>query len=192
VLMDVQMPEMDGFQATAAIRAREKTAGGHIPIIALTAHALKGYRERCLEAGMDGYLSKPIRSEELIELIESLAARAGAGRPRRPEKVRGNGRGAHSRELGSLFVADAARLRDEIRDAITRRDGPALQAAAHTLRGSAGYFAAHHTTELAARLEQLGRANDFNADTTRIHQELTEELDRLARTLTATPESQPL
>jgi CheY-like chemotaxis protein len=72
VLMDVQMPEMDGLEATAAIREREKRTGTHLPIIAMTAAAMKGDRERCLEAGMDGYISKPIRAEELFEVIESL------------------------------------------------------------------------------------------------------------------------
>jgi two-component system, sensor histidine kinase and response regulator len=73
VLMDVQMPEMDGFEATAAIRAKERSAGGHIPIIAMTAHALVGDEARCLAAGMDGYISKPIRTSELFTTIESLA-----------------------------------------------------------------------------------------------------------------------
>lgn len=70
VLMDVQMPEMDGFEATAEIRLREKLTGGHVPIIAITAHALQGYEARCIAAGMDGYISKPIRIRDLIALVE--------------------------------------------------------------------------------------------------------------------------
>ena len=75
VLMDVQMPEMDGFQATAAIREKEKTTGIHLPVVALTAHAMKGDRDKCLAAGMDGYLTKPIMPRELDDLLESYLVR---------------------------------------------------------------------------------------------------------------------
>ena len=74
VLMDVQMPEMDGFEATGVIREREQTTGGHVPIIAMTAHAMKGDEEQCLRAGMDGYVTKPVRQEELFRTIDRMLA----------------------------------------------------------------------------------------------------------------------
>lgn len=78
VLMDVQMPEMDGFEATAAIRDRERSLGRHTPIIAMTAHAMKGDRERCLDAGMDGYIAKPIRQQEVVAVLrQSLVGETG-------------------------------------------------------------------------------------------------------------------
>jgi CheY-like chemotaxis protein len=75
--MDVQMPEMNGFEATAAIRERERATGGYIHIIAMTAYAMKGDRERCLEAGMDSYISKPVASEELSRVIEEFSPTGG-------------------------------------------------------------------------------------------------------------------
>jgi CheY-like chemotaxis protein len=74
VFMDVQMPEMDGLEATSTIRAREKTRGTHVPIIAMTAHAMTGDREHCIAAGMDGYVTKPISSAKLLEAIEAVFA----------------------------------------------------------------------------------------------------------------------
>ena len=85
VLMDVQMPEMDGFEATAAIREMEKHTGAHTPVIAMTAHALGGYEERCLAAGMDGYVTKPIRREQLLQTLAEFQ-----GEPE-PSAVAGSG-----------------------------------------------------------------------------------------------------
>ncbi|HYN20375.1 MAG TPA: response regulator [Thermoanaerobaculia bacterium] len=178
VLMDVQMPEMNGFQATAAIRAREGSTGARIPIIALTAHAFKEDRERCLAAGMDAYLAKPLRFDELVELVENAPSVRGSPAP--PSARHGDG---VSKELTALFVEDAARIGGEIRDAVARGDGPALQGAAHRLRGTAGYFGADRTLELTARLEQFGRAADFTAETMRLSQMLSDEIARLEREL---------
>jgi two-component system, sensor histidine kinase and response regulator len=72
ILMDVQMPDMDGFEATGHIRAREQSSGAHLPIIAMTAHAMKGDEERCLAAGMDGYTSKPVQVEALFATIDRI------------------------------------------------------------------------------------------------------------------------
>ena len=75
ILMDVQMPKMGGFETTASIREKEKKTGSHIPIIAMTAHAMKGDRERCLEAGMDDYIAKPLKAEELIKTIDRVISK---------------------------------------------------------------------------------------------------------------------
>jgi DNA-binding response OmpR family regulator len=87
VLMDLQMPEMDDFEATAEIRRRERENGGHLPIVALTAHAMKGHREKCIAAGMDGYLKKPIRPQELDAVLNQYLARS----PPRSRRFRDGG-----------------------------------------------------------------------------------------------------
>jgi CheY-like chemotaxis protein/HPt (histidine-containing phosphotransfer) domain-containing protein len=184
VLMDLQMPEMNGLQATAEIREREKLTGAHIPILALTAHSGREDRERCAAAGMDGYLSKPIDFPQLIEWVENATA---AGQPFQPAKTVVDG-GILRSELNALFVADAAQIGAEILAACARRDAAALQASAHRLRGTAGYFAAQRTLELTARLEELGRAGEFTPDTEKTCDELAEELARLQRALAGSTE----
>jgi len=84
ILMDAQMPQMDGFEATAAIRRLERATRAHIPIIAMTAHAMVGDRKRCLEAGMDGYIAKPVHAHELFETIETVLAHAKQGAAEQP------------------------------------------------------------------------------------------------------------
>ncbi|MDE3153756.1 MAG: response regulator [Acidobacteriota bacterium] len=176
VLMDLQMPEMSGLEATAAIRARERETGGHVPIVALTAHAMKGDRERCLAAGMDEYLSKPIMPEQLMATIQRVAARGTpeAGPARAEPTATGTEVFALAEvlhrvrddrvmlgQLVSIFEEDAPGLLAGIHHAVEAGDAAALTTAAHTLKGSCGLLAAHAAQEAARRLEDLGRAGDL-------------------------------
>jgi two-component system sensor histidine kinase/response regulator len=81
VLMDLEMPEMDGLEAAAMIRRREAVRGGHVPIVAMTAHAIKGFRSRCLEAGMDDYITKPIKPAEMFKAVESASTESPRAQP---------------------------------------------------------------------------------------------------------------
>ncbi|HJQ27057.1 MAG TPA: response regulator [Blastocatellia bacterium] len=195
VLMDVQMPEMNGFEATALIRERERAAGGHTPIIALTASALKGDRERCLEAGMDDYLSKPIRKEELFQVIERFtpdSATTGAGlpdavRPQRPidlstflESLDGDDELAA--QLAETFLASSSKYVDEIQEAIAHQDGARLERAAHGLKGSVANFYDETSFRAAQCLEGMGSRRDFTG-TAESLAELTHELGHLRSAL---------
>ena len=170
-LMDVQMPEMDGLEATAAIRIHERQTGHHMPIVAMTAHALKGDRERCLEAGMDEYISKPIHVRQLLETIErAVGGSAAPGTPAESEGMDWNtvlkaARG--DRELLDTIVTAALdelpRLLAAIREATAAGDRTGLRLSAHTLKGSVQYFGATAVFELACRLERMGMEGDLTA-----------------------------
>ncbi|MGH7337045.1 MAG: response regulator, partial [Myxococcota bacterium] len=160
LLVVVEMPEMDGFQATAAIRERERRGARRVPIVAMTAHAIHGYRERCLAAGMDGYVSKPVRPEELYEAVESLAGGA-APLPGAFDRATALGRvggdPALLRDLARIFLQEGPALLARARDAIARGDAGELRLSAHTLKGSLGFLATDAAAEAAARLETMGR-----------------------------------
>ncbi|NUQ62211.1 MAG: response regulator [Pirellulales bacterium] len=166
-LMDVSMPEMDGLEATAVIRARERHTGRHLPIIAMTAHAMKGDCERCLAAGMDEYVSKPVHARRLFEKMRIVAERfapeeARAGGPVPPEKpfdwekaldaFRGDSELFHV--VAEAFVEEAPRLLAAIHQAIETGNEAELKRAAHTLKGSLRHIAADDAFEEAFRLEQ--------------------------------------
>ena len=167
VLMDVQMPEMDGLEATAAIRQAETPTGGHIPIVAMTAHAMKGDRDRFLAAGMDGYVAKPVRPHELYAAVEGL--HRALRREFAPVDVsmwdaaleRVGGDEAMLRDLAEMFFAECPKLMQQIREHLAGADGPELRRAAHTLKGSAQVFGAEQTAEAAHRLEEIGREEAF-------------------------------
>jgi CheY-like chemotaxis protein len=174
VLMDVQMPEMDGLEAAAVIRQRERQSGGHIPIVATTADAMQGDRQRCLDAGMDDYLSKPIHADALYAMIDAHPAvppapPSAAPPPAAADTIvdweaalaRVQGRADHLRQLIGLFEKECARLLPEIRRAIVVGDVAALRRAAHTVKGSAACFAARPATDAAQCLERMARDGDL-------------------------------
>ena len=195
VLMDVQMPVMGGIEATRSIRAREarrswvaQGAWTPVPIIAMTAHAMEGDRERCLDAGMDDYLSKPVRPQALFAAIERAHRRlAGTDgeedgsdaldRPEGGDDERGriacldetramfDGDEAVVQQLLAVFLRDAGRTVSELQRAAAGLDYARLGELAHALKGSLGLFAATRSVEAAQRLEELARAGDPAAAT---------------------------
>jgi two-component system, sensor histidine kinase and response regulator len=193
VLMDVEMPEMNGTDATAAIRRRERAKGGHVPIIALTAHTLKGDRERCIDAGADGYVPKPIVRGDLFGEIDCVLASNGNPLRHGDERVlppreellkRVDGDSALLAEIVDLFVQDAPRQIGEIRNAIEQGDTTRLYNAAHTLKGSAGNFGAERVTLVAERLEVRAKEHDLRT-AAQVLVTLEAEIDRLIVALTA-------
>jgi PAS domain S-box-containing protein len=166
VLLDVQMPDMSGLEVTAAVRRREQESGAHVPIVAMTACAMKGDRESCLAAGMDGYLTKPIHDRLLVKVLKEHAP-AGARRCRPAGaapaldlagamKQVGGDQQLWS-ELADIFRETSGPLLDEIRQAITSGAAERLQAAAHSLKGMVKFLSATRAVDAAARLERLGK-----------------------------------
>lgn len=185
VFMDCQMPELDGFEATRLIRASE-TAAARVPIVAMTADALRGDREKCLEAGMDDYVSKPIQAGDLAAMVERW------GKPPARDGARGFVGEEHSTTAGRLelspleqlraydqsggstlvadlcrlFLTDTPRRIAELRAAVSRRDAKGIHLGAHTLKGTAWIVGARQLGLVAETLEQhardhvLGRADD--------------------------------
>ncbi len=177
VLMDVQMPEMGGIEATAAIRELEQLTGGHQPIIAVTALALKGDRERCLAAGMDGYLTKPIRPQELDEVLDGYLTHKTID----PKLLEPTAK-AHVQailvqelldrveddlgfivELAEIFRQDCPRSLATVRVSLERGDGDSAKRAAHALRGALSNLSATPAAALAGLIERSSSAGDLVA-----------------------------
>jgi two-component system, sensor histidine kinase and response regulator len=197
VLMDMHMPEIGGMEATARIREREKATNQHIPIIALTALTMKGDREQCLEAGMDGYISKPIEVEEFFRTIYSFAVNSegvpGGQHAWAPlESLSGNdevldrevllasveGDVKFLQDLVKGFLEDSPVLLSKIEEAFDEGDSPRLKDAAHTLKGAVGSFRAGHAYEAALRLEVIAREGNLSEAPEALNT-LKQELKRL-------------
>jgi len=186
MLMDVQMPEMDGLEATAAIRQAEQGTGRHLPIVGLTAHAMKGDREACLAAGMDAYLAKPLQPAQLFDTIDELvrgappklAPSTAAAFDHAGLLARVEGDEALVAELAELYLAQSARMLDEVRRSVESRDADALQRSAHALKGSASGMGGLAVAEIAQELESMGREHRLAGVDVRLAQ-LAVEVARL-------------
>jgi signal transduction histidine kinase/ActR/RegA family two-component response regulator len=195
VLMDVRMPEVSGIEATEAVREKERETGAHIPIIALTAYAMREDRERCLRAGMDDYVSKPVRAEELLATIEKTASRFSIEARPEPSSdspapvvdeealllgVRGNQ--TLLGELIELFMEDSSTMLADMKEAIELEDSSALASSAHAFIGSLGNFASRRAFTKARELERSARDGDLESARS-LFTELVEETARLQEAL---------
>src|SRR5262245_39236536 len=174
ILMDVQMPEMSGLEATAAIRKQEEGTGQHLPIVALTARAMAGDREQCLAAGMDAYVSKPVRAEELFAAIDSLIeipandiAAAAAAAPGHAPSIDPaallagfGGRSDLAVQVIDVFFVDAPGMLTRLNEAARAGNLTEVAAAAHAIKGSVGLFSQGRAYEQARALEHQARAGD--------------------------------
>ena len=190
VLMDIQMPEMDGLEATAGIRNREKGSGNHIPILAMTAHAMRGDKEKCLAGGMDGYVSKPIRPAELLAEIDKWVTVPEGSDAVQDTSLQHDGKllehvdrlslferveGDHEllAEMIHLFQEEAPLLLSVMRGALQCGDMLVLERTAHSLKGAAGNLSAQATVAAALQVEKAAANNDLKST--------TENLDTLER-----------
>ena len=183
VLMDLQMPHMDGLEATAAIREHERAAGGHVPIIAMTAHALTGDRERCLAAGMDGYVAKPLRISDVLATMAAAADRA-AQTPQRPDAPVDattllheafGGNADLLAEVIDAFLADVPVELARVQDLLASGEGPAVVEWAHKMKGTIGLFTNGPALAAAAALEAAMRRDErahAGSALTRLHSEV--------------------
>ncbi len=180
ILMDVQMPEMDGIEATRRIRNEESNSGTHIPIIAITAHAMKGDRERCLEAGMDGYISKPINKAALLSAIGDVTRlrpetavdqERNAGADPASETVLHLDTGVLLERLGGdeglffevidIFLEEAPKSMEGLRAALEAGDSGGVERIAHSMKGELGYLGVEEVSQQARELEESGRNGDL-------------------------------
>jgi len=193
ILMDVQMPEMGGLEATMLIRDHERTAGGHVPIVALTARAMPGDREQCLAAGMDAYVSKPLRPDDLFSAIDFVVtgqAASGAAttavvadKVDREALLEGfGGRADLLKHVAEVFLEDGPATLARLKTAIQAGNATEVAAVAHSLKGSVGLFSQGQAFEGARRLEQVGKSGDLS-QAEAVRAEVEESIARLTTEL---------
>ena len=195
ILMDVQMPGMDGFEATREIRKREAQSGGRIPIIAMTAYATEGDRERCLEAGMDSYVSKPISATKLFKAIAALVPSASEDDTDPANDGQKSGTLDHDRiiksfendhhlfeELVEIFINDYPQMLNTLRSTLESSDAKTLARTAHSLKGMLRNFQADAAADTAYTLEKFGREGTLD-DADQILDSLADQLDQVAQKL---------
>ena len=183
VLMDVQMPEMDGLEVTRIVRERESHSGGHIPIVAITAFAFREDMERCLQAGMDGYISKPIRKEELLETISEKLFLKEVSIFNEEEVLRlVDGDREFLKEIAGIFIRQSPDALERLRDAIDGGRHLDLARTAHKLKTELASFGAEMARQRAYRLEIMGRNKEM-AGALREFEALKKDIDRLNEAL---------
>jgi two-component system sensor histidine kinase/response regulator len=200
ILMDVQMPEMDGFKATGKIREIEEQKGGHIPIIAMTAYATEGDRERCLAAGMDDYVSKPISAVKLFKAIEALmpAEKLAEGAAKDAAKATDGQEGtlldkdnliqsfendsSLFKELVEIFVNDYPQMLSTLRTSLKALDAQTFSRTAHSLKGMLRNFQAQAAADTAFDLEKKGKQGELDG-TDEIVEKLADQLGEVAQKL---------
>jgi len=185
VLMDVEMPHMDGLEATRAIREQEKKSGQHIPILAVTAYATREDQKQCLEAGVDGYLSKPVGPDKLVAALERFLPPDGERDAVPPIDLDGaleatGGDRELLREAVGLFLEqDYPRHMEELRGGLARQDARAIKRAAHGIKGAVDSFGGRAVRDVALRLETMGRMGDLSG-AQRAVEELEAEMGQFA------------
>ena len=205
IVMDVQMPNMDGYEATAEIRRRESASGHHIPVIAMTANALQGDREKALEAGMDDYIAKPVRAGELEEVLrrwvsageDDVGSSGENGNENAVldpavlkdlEDLEEDGEDSLVAELAGMFLEDADSCVDTLRKAVEEDDANSVREAAHALRGSSGSIGAYRVWETCTRLQEVAESRELNR-APELLERLEKELERARPELVALQEA---
>jgi two-component system, sensor histidine kinase and response regulator len=191
IAMDIQMPQMDGLEATRAIREWEASRDRHIPIIAMTAHAMKGDRELCLEAGMDGYVSKPIRPDDLAAAIaEVLGATDQLAIDNAALMSWLDNNHSLLRDIARMFMEDSQQQITAMESALAAKDSEKLHFAAHALKGSVGNFRAQLAFALAQEMEVAAKAGDLDK-AAQLLPKLSSEIAKVRRELAALIASAP-